>query len=81
MIHLAIPLEIADQAVCGQVDPDLFFPKKGESTKDPKQICSGCPVRVQCRDWALTHDVRHGVWGGLSDRERTRLRRQAADAA
>lgn len=81
MITLAIPLAIAEQAVCGQVDPDLFFPEKGGSTKDPKLVCSGCPVKVQCLDWALANDVRHGVWGGLSDRERTRLRRQAVDAA
>lgn len=81
MITLAIPRAIADQAVCGQVDPDLFFPEKGGSVTAPKDICAVCPVRVQCLTWALAHDVRHGVWGGLSQRERTSLRRQAAEAA
>lgn len=81
MITLAFPAELAEQAVCGQVDPELFFPDKGASTITPKKLCAVCPVRVQCLDWALAHDVRHGVWGGLSNTERTRLRRQAARAA
>lgn len=80
MITLAIPIAIADQAVCGQVDPDLFFPEKGGSVKEPKLLCAVCPVRVQCLDWALAHGIRHGVWGGLSQQERTRLRNQAAAA-
>ena len=81
MITLAVPMDIAEQAVCGQVDPELFFPEKGGSVKEPKEVCAVCPVRVECLAWALANDVRHGVWGGLSERERTRLRRQAADAA
>lgn len=81
MITLAVPLDIAEQGVCGQVDPELFFPEAGASTAIPKRLCLSCPVLVECRDWALAHNVRYGVWGGLSERERTRLRRQAADAA
>lgn len=81
MIQLAVPAEIVGQAVCGQVDPDLFFPEGGASTKLPKDICMVCPVRVACLAWALEHDVRHGVWGGLSDRERQRVRRRGASAA
>ncbi|MFE1550606.1 WhiB family transcriptional regulator [Streptomyces sp. NPDC058718] len=81
MITLAIPLAIAEQAVCGQVDPELFFPEKGGSVKEPKLLCAVCPVRQECLAWALDHDVRHGVWGGLSQKELSRLRRQAVDAA
>jgi len=81
VMTLAIPTEIAEQGVCGQVDPELFFPESGASTVLPKRVCAVCPVRVQCLDWALTNDVRHGVWGGLSDRERARLRRQDTAAA
>lgn len=79
MISLAFPTVLAEQAVCGQVDPELFFPEKGSATKAPKDICAVCPVRVECLDWALANDVRHGVWGGLSDNERRRLRRRAGD--
>ena len=78
MITLSIPLAIAEQAVCGQVDPELFFPESGASTAIPKKLCGVCPVRVQCLDWALANDIRHGVWGGLSDNERRRIRRRSA---
>jgi WhiB family redox-sensing transcriptional regulator len=68
--------------LCRQVDPDKWFPEKGASVKDAKRICQSCPVRLQCLEYALENDERFGVWGGLSERERRRLkrdRRQAAD--
>ncbi|PZS27182.1 MAG: hypothetical protein DLM58_19165 [Pseudonocardiales bacterium] len=63
-------------AVCAQTDPGLFYPDKGESARPGKRVCTGCPVRAQCLQWALEHDERHGIWGGLSDRERRRLKRR-----
>lgn len=63
------------QAVCSQTDPEAFYPEKGGSTKEAKRICRGCPVQKQCLQWALDTDERFGVWGGLSDRERRRLKR------
>lgn len=77
---LAPPAFVQD-AVCSQTDPELFFPEKGGSTKDAKSVCLACPVRVRCLTWAMQTDQRFGVWGGLSEKERTRLRRQAAAAA
>ena len=65
------------RASCAQVDPDLFFPDQGGQVRTPKQVCARCPVRVDCLDYALTNDERHGVWGGLSERERRQLRRTA----
>jgi WhiB family redox-sensing transcriptional regulator len=56
------------------VDPDAFFPEKGGSTRAAKAICAGCPVKAQCLAYALANDDRFGVWGGLSERERRRLR-------
>ena len=67
-------------ALCAEVDPDAFFPEKGESTRAAKTICRKCLVKVECLRSALANDERFGVWGGLSDRERRRLRRTAADA-
>jgi WhiB family redox-sensing transcriptional regulator len=61
-------------AVCAQTDPEAFFPERGGSTRGAKRICSGCGVRAECLDYALAHDERFGVWGGLSERERRRLR-------
>ena len=67
-----------DDALCAQTDPEAFFPEKGGSTREAKKICSGCPVRAQCLEYALGNDERFGIWGGLSERERRRLRRSAA---
>jgi WhiB family redox-sensing transcriptional regulator len=74
---LPTPVWFAD-GLCSQTDPELFFPEKGGSTRDAKQTCVACPIRVQCLTYALDNDERFGVWGGLSEKERRRLRRQAA---
>lgn len=62
-------------AVCAQTDPDQFFPERGGSPKDAKKVCLSCPVISQCRAYALGRDERFGVWGGLTERERRRLKR------
>jgi WhiB family redox-sensing transcriptional regulator len=66
-----------DRALCAQTDPEAFFPEKGGSTREAKKICLGCEVRHECLDYALAHDERFGIWGGLSERERRRLKRGA----
>jgi WhiB family redox-sensing transcriptional regulator len=66
-----------ERALCAQTDPEAFFPEKGGSTREAKRICSGCEVRPECLEYALAHDERFGIWGGLSERERRRLRRAA----
>ena len=68
-----------DGALCREVDMgELFFPEKGGTTTPAKQICRLCPVREACLEYALEQDERFGVWGGLSERERRRLRRDAS---
>lgn len=64
------------QANCMGVDPDLFFPERGESTREAKEVCRGCVVREDCLEYALANSEKFGIWGGLSERERRRLRRQ-----
>ena len=64
-------------ALCAQTDPEAFFPEKGGSTREAKRICEGCEVRSECLDYALANDERFGIWGGLSERERRKLRREA----
>jgi WhiB family transcriptional regulator, redox-sensing transcriptional regulator len=66
-----------DEALCAETDPEAFFPERGGSTREAKRVCNGCPVRAECLEYALTNDERFGVWGGLSERERRRLRRRA----
>ena len=65
-----------ERALCAQTDPEAFFPEKGGSTRDAKRVCSGCTVRAECLEFALANDERFGIWGGLSERERRRLRLQ-----
>lgn len=64
-------------ALCAQTDPEAFFPEKGGSTRDAKKICASCEVRAQCLEYALQNDERFGIWGGLSERERRKLRKHA----
>ncbi len=67
-----------EQANCLGVDPDLFFPERGASTREAKAVCRGCEVRADCLEYALAHGEKFGIWGGLSERERRRVRRQRA---
>jgi WhiB family redox-sensing transcriptional regulator len=69
-----------EQALCAQTDPESFFPEKGGSTREAKRVCMSCDVRIECLDYALRHEERFGVWGGLSERERRRLAERSAHA-
>lgn len=62
-----------EDAVCAQTDPESFFPEKGGSTRDAKRICMGCSVRAECLVYALDNDIRFGIWGGMSERERRKI--------
>ncbi|WP_433516477.1 WhiB family transcriptional regulator [Nonomuraea sp. CA-143628] len=61
--------------LCAQTDPEAFFPEKGASSKAAKQVCRACEVRAQCLEYALGNNIHFGVWGGLTERERRRLKR------
>lgn len=61
-------------ALCAQTDPDAFFPDKGGSTRDARRVCMACPVKQECLQDALDTDERFGVRGGLSGRERRKLK-------
>lgn len=67
-----------DFANCLGVDPDLFFPERGASTREAKEVCRGCVVREECLEYALGNGEKFGIWGGMSERERRRIRRQRA---
>ena len=67
-------------ALCAETDPEAFFPEKGGSTREAKRVCTGCTVRAECLEFALANDERFGIWGGLSERERRRVRLQRRDS-
>lgn len=64
-----------DYANCRGADADLFFPERGASTRKAKAICRACEVRGECLDYALENGEKFGIWGGMSERERRRVRR------
>jgi WhiB family transcriptional regulator, redox-sensing transcriptional regulator len=66
-----------ERALCAQTDPEAFFPEKGGSTREAKKVCLSCEVRGECLEYALANDERFGIWGGLSERERRKLKKRA----
>lgn len=67
-----------DQAACKGLDTDLFFHPDGErgaSRREraaaAKAVCLSCPVLKQCRSYALRAGEPYGVWGGMSEEERS----------
>lgn len=68
------PAWVAD-ALCTQVDPELFFPTRGRQGRATRRVCAGCPVRVECAEYAIGRSELDGVWGGLSPKQRKAARR------
>ena len=65
-----------DRALCAQVDPDLFFPGKGDWAQAfrAKVVCRRCDVREKCLAYAVENQEMHGIWGGTTAEQRKRLR-------
>jgi WhiB family transcriptional regulator, redox-sensing transcriptional regulator len=68
-----------EEAACRGADLALFFPGRGESAQPARQICARCPVRQECLEFALRHGEVHGIWGGLTERDRRALRTRHRD--
>lgn len=60
------------QASCRDEQGDLFFPHGSQTSKieKAKEICRGCPVRLDCLKWALMTEATGGIFGGATDSER-----------
>ena len=72
-----VELSWQERALCAQTDPEAFFPEKGGSTREAKRVCTTCEVRDDCLEAALMNDERFGIWGGLSERERRKIKKRA----
>jgi WhiB family transcriptional regulator, redox-sensing transcriptional regulator len=71
-----------ERALCAEFNPEMWFPDKGSTAmaRDAKQVCGSaempsCPVREQCLEYALTHNMQDGIWGGMAPRERKNYKR------
>ena len=62
------------RAACRGTDLSVFFPGRGESAEPARKVCAGCPVQQPCLEFALSHGITHGIWGGLTERDRRPLR-------
>jgi hypothetical protein len=76
-----------DQAACGtnsSVDPEIFFPHPGQNNEDDNRgtlnICRRCPVNQACAEYAFTQNIEHGIWGGITERKRRKIKRDARAA-
>jgi WhiB family transcriptional regulator, redox-sensing transcriptional regulator len=70
----------ASEALCAQVDPELFFPLQGdnESGRIAKQICTKCPLITDCLSEAILTNSTDGIWGASTPKDRQRIRRNTA---
>ena len=65
-------------ARCLEVDPEIFFPERGGSSRAARAVCNQCPVRTLCLRYALTNREQFGIRGGTSERERRKLKKLAS---
>ena len=82
---LAAPARFAarwrELAACRGTDLEVFFPERGETAGLARRVCAACPVRQPCLDYAITNRITHGIWGGLTERERRAPRSRWVRAA
>lgn len=64
-----------DRGLCKSVDPEELF-VEGAAQNRAKAVCTGCPVRTECLAYALDQRIEHGIWGGMTERERRALLRR-----
>lgn len=79
-MNLGVDQDWRADGLCAQTDPDLFFAVGAIEHKQAKRICRSCSVRAECLSYAMDSPVDHGIWGGLTERERRRWRRKAGPA-
>lgn len=70
--------EWRDWANCQDLDPELFFPDRGdkETAKEVRSICLECPVRLECLSYSLEVGANNGIWGGAATKVRARIKRK-----
>ena len=72
---MSVKTEWLEEALCAQIGGDAWVLEKGESSAPAKKICGRCPVRDACLEAAYAMNEHFGVWGGLSARERFKIRK------
>jgi WhiB family transcriptional regulator, redox-sensing transcriptional regulator len=60
---------------CRLVAPETMFPTDSAGVALAQRVCATCPVQLRCLEYALAARIEHGVWGGTSSRQRSRINR------
>lgn len=60
------------RAACGDYDNEVFF-GGAVATRVARSICARCPMRPYCLE--LGWEEQYGVWAGLTENQREKLRR------
>ena len=80
----ALPVPITEErpwvvfSACRDKDEALFFPETPGAERQALAICATCPVSIECLEYALEADIRFGIWGGMTEKQRRRLARRLA---
>jgi WhiB family redox-sensing transcriptional regulator len=71
-----IPEDFWEDALCAEIDPELFFPPKGQLAKglNAKKICNRCDLKQKCLDYALKDIELKGIWGGTNENDRYKIK-------
>jgi WhiB family redox-sensing transcriptional regulator len=68
-----------DRGICrGEPIETFFADRGGDSYKRAQGLCERCPVRSECADYAIADPLIFGWWGGMSERERRKIRANRA---
>lgn len=75
-----VVFERASEGACHGLSTSLFFPAQGENklVHEAKKVCAGCVVREECLEFALAADIKFGIFGGTSEKQRRQMRRRRA---
>lgn len=65
-------------SACRDKDSDLFFPENRVQEREAMSICASCPVQPECLEYAFEADIRFGIWGGMTEKQRRRLAKRSA---
>lgn len=65
-------------ALCREYDVSIFFPTGGSAGNKAKKICDQCSVKIECLEYAIKNNIDYGMWGGVSERGRKRMKVMAA---
>ena len=61
---------------CVDLPSEMFFPERGGDGREAKAVCKECSVKEECLEFALGHAIIFGIWGGTSERQRIKIKRE-----